>query len=281
MTITESQIRESIEKNMDSFREKALNGNLKGQDVANLFGYGNMFSEGEELEKEFESLRDEVVSEMEKQETLREHGEIISEADVVPPEESEGAEESEGDDAETNEEPKKTDNDKGTKGEKEDDKEKEEKERGPLKPGETTHLESFEELFNETGVKIEIKQQGTDPEPSPLFGQSSAKHNKYRVTLRNDKGGDLSWIYWDSEKNTNDGIVPNTEVVMKDFGLKLNAILEGNSPEKFKKDFGYDEIDSGLAQKQYEGLVKIKNRINKIFPDQHNVYQLVQLAKKM
>lgn len=50
MTITESQIRESIEKNMDSFRRKALGGKVSGQDVADLFGYGEMFNEGEESE---------------------------------------------------------------------------------------------------------------------------------------------------------------------------------------------------------------------------------------
>jgi len=88
------------------------------------------------------------------------------------------------------------------------------------------------------------------------------------------------WYYWQSEKNTENNVVPDTETVMKDFGKKLEAVVVGISFDNFKKDFGYDNVEEQLAQKQYDALRKLKDQIKKIYPDQHNVYQLIQLAKK-
>lgn len=48
--ITNEIIKESIDKNMNTFRKKALSGKVSGQDVAELFGFGELYETEETIE---------------------------------------------------------------------------------------------------------------------------------------------------------------------------------------------------------------------------------------
>jgi hypothetical protein len=50
--ITNEIIRESIDKNMNTFRKKALSGKVSGQDVAELFGYGELYETEETMDND-------------------------------------------------------------------------------------------------------------------------------------------------------------------------------------------------------------------------------------
>jgi hypothetical protein len=48
--ITNELIKESIDKNINTFRKKALSGKVSGQDVAKLFGFGELYETEETVE---------------------------------------------------------------------------------------------------------------------------------------------------------------------------------------------------------------------------------------
>ena len=54
--ITNEIIKESIDKNMNTFRKKALSGKVSGQDVAELFGFGELYETEETIEDNISPL---------------------------------------------------------------------------------------------------------------------------------------------------------------------------------------------------------------------------------
>lgn len=54
--ITNEIIKESIDKNMNTFRKKALSGKVSGQDVAELFGFGELYETEETVEDDITPL---------------------------------------------------------------------------------------------------------------------------------------------------------------------------------------------------------------------------------
>jgi len=137
--------------------------------------------------------------------------------------------------------------------------------------------ESFEDFLNKTETKVKISKVSC--EPSPIFGPNDTNnHNKYKVTISNDKGS--VWFYfWDSIKNTTENKTPKMENVMSSFGLDVASVKDGVSLEEFEKMFGYDKTDNDLSQKAYDGCRKMAERAKKLF-EENQIDELIRLSNE-
>ena len=133
--------------------------------------------------------------------------------------------------------------------------------------------ESFEDFLSKTDSKVSVKKEGCMP--SPIFGNRDVNnHNKYRVFIENPNGK-ISFIFWDSIKNTEDGKKLEVNDALAAFGNDVSAFESEPSYEGFKNSFGYDETEDNLAQKAYNGCRKQMEKAKKLF----NEAQLKELCR--
>lgn len=221
MKITESMIRESINSKMDSFRSKALRGGVDGEDVADLFGYKELYSEGVEEEKEIDMIKDSV-----------ENTELSAEQE---------------DSTETED-------------------------------GKIEGFKTIDEFLKGTDTKVTVRKEGC--EPSPIFGPRDTKnHNKYRVYLSNPKGK-ISFVFWDSIYNTEHNVEFDIEDAIIAISKDAQAYGQSLSFEDFKTSFGYDETNSSVAEKAYNGCRKHMERLNKLYTPEE-LEQLYSITDEM
>lgn len=142
---------------------------------------------------------------------------------------------------------------------------------------------SLQDFLIKTETKVKISFVSC--EPSPIFGPNDKNfHNKFRVTISN-KNGDVWFYYWDSIKNTeaskdmDDKNPPSTNDVLACFGKDVGSVDDNLTEEQFKEIFGYDETESNLAHKAYQGCKKMVERARKLF-DEEQIEKLIQLSNE-
>lgn len=135
----------------------------------------------------------------------------------------------------------------------------------------------FDDFLKKTKSKVSVKREGCMP--SPIFGnRDSSNHNKYRVYIENQKGK-ISFLFWDSIKNTEDGKPLDTKDALAAFGNDVAAFESEPSYEGFKTAFGYEETEENLAQKAYNGCRKQMEKAKKLFGE-NQLKELQRLASE-
>jgi len=138
--------------------------------------------------------------------------------------------------------------------------------------------ESLEDFLKKTESKVSVKKEGCMP--SPIFGNRDSKnHNKYRIFIENPKGK-ISFIFWDSLKNTEEGKSVDTNEALACFANDVEAYENAPSFEEFKAEFGYDETEVDLAQKAFNGCRKQMEKAKKMFTDKQ-LDELKRLASEI
>ena len=131
--------------------------------------------------------------------------------------------------------------------------------------GEEFSADNFDDFLKKTESKVSVKKEGCMP--SPIFGnRDSGNHNKYRVYIENPNGK-ISFLFWDSIKNTEEGKPLDTKAALAAFGNDVSAFEGEPSYEGFKSAFGYEETEENLAQKAYNGCRKQMEKARKLFDD--------------
>lgn len=139
------------------------------------------------------------------------------------------------------------------------------------------HADSLKDFLQKTETKLSVKKEGS--EPSPIFGSGDMRnHNKYRIRLEN-KNGSVSFIFWDSIKNTENNVALDEDDALGAFGIDCSAYESSMSFEDFKSQFGYDETDDNRAQKAYNGCRKQMEKAKKMFSEDE-ISELIRLSNE-
>lgn len=142
---------------------------------------------------------------------------------------------------------------------------------------ESFHADSLKDFLQKTETKLSVKKEGS--EPSPIFGPDDMRnHNKYRIKLEN-KNGSISFIFWDSIKNTENNVALDEDDALGAFGIDCSAYESSMSFEDFKSQFGYDKTDDNRAQKAYNGCRKQMEKAKKMFSEDE-ISELIRLSNE-
>ena len=138
------------------------------------------------------------------------------------------------------------------------------------------NADSIEDFLKKTNTKATYNKEGCMP--SPIFGNRDTKnHNKYRVTLKNDKGS-ISFLFWDSIANTEAHKDLDINDAIASFGLDLGAIEDSMSYQDFKSQF-YNQTEENIAQKAFNGCRKQAEKAKKLF-DENQIKELIRLSSE-
>ena len=136
--------------------------------------------------------------------------------------------------------------------------------------------DSIEDFLAKTSTKATYTKEGCMP--SPIFGnRDTNNHNKYRVTLKNDKGS-ISFLFWDSIANTKAHKDLNINDAIASFGMDLGAIEDSMSYQDFKSQF-YDQTEEDIAQRAFNGCRKQAEKAKKLF-DENQIKELIRLSSE-
>ena len=123
---------------------------------------------------------------------------------------------------------------------------------------------SIGDFLRKTNTTVTMKEEGC--EISPIFNTRDY-HNKYRIYVRNAKGS-TSFVFWDSVKNTQEGIQTDKEEAfaagIMDAGIFFSD--PNMTEEDFKAEFGYE--DDKRAKTAYRACKKAYERFSKMYTDE-------------
>lgn len=129
----------------------------------------------------------------------------------------------------------------------------------------TPKFDSLDDLIGNTGTSVSVEYDGT--EPSPIFGPVDTKpRDKWKVYMKNENGS-AEFTYWSKQQDEENRIPPSKDEMVGSIARACSEYGNSMSPDQFKSRFGYEDCDSEITQRSYDGFRKLIDDLQVMFPD--------------